>query len=93
MLVPSGITGQGVCSSGEPKALRAGGTGKPIAAQATRRLVLMGRQSLLQNPNTDDLPLGRLKRVERRVEGRKGADVQFVLTTWGLGQKTNLVCG
>lgn len=53
----------------------------------------MGRQSLSQNPNTDDLPLGRVKRVERRVEARKGADVQFVQKTWGLGQKTNLVCG
>ena len=71
--------------------LRAESTGKPIAAQVTRRLVLIGLQSLLQYPKPDDLSLGRLKRTERCVEGRKGGDVQFPQMTWGLGQKTNLV--
>lgn len=72
---------------------RAGSAGKPIAAQVTRRLVLIGRQSLSPDPNPDDLPLGRVKRIERCVEARKGGDVQFPQKTWGLGQKTNLVWG
>lgn len=49
-------TGQGVAISGEAKAV----------AKAS----LKGRESLVTNPNSDDLGLGRLKGRESGLEGR-----------------------